>query len=164
MSSRSQACISRNVRGYAVRIEGRGTLRESAAVHAFARYVLDVEPGTLVLDLSSCDYLDSTFLGALVALQKRYGQAEPYRFLIVAGPDVRKRLFGPNCLDAFFQYTDELPPALGAERELPAPRPARDALGRHILDCHQRLLELGGPSQQAIEEVVEQLSLEMFTH
>ena len=51
MSPSSTARVSCTGSGYRIRIEGRGTLRESPAVHAFGRHVLDSEPGTLAVIL-----------------------------------------------------------------------------------------------------------------
>src|SRR4051812_26393353 len=50
MSALSKTRVSRTPSGYYIRVEGRGTLRESPAVHAFAGHVLESEPGTVVLD------------------------------------------------------------------------------------------------------------------
>ena len=67
-------------RGYCVRVAGRGTMRESPALRAFALQVLD-EPGspTLDVDLTACEYLDSTFLGGLLGLFRRFEQAGTVR-------------------------------------------------------------------------------------
>src|SRR3954463_7175856 len=96
-------------RGYCVRVAGRGTMRESPALRAFALQILD-EPGrpTLDVDLTACDYLDSTFLGGLVGLFRRFEQAGPSGRLAIAGPtEVLHRLLGPTRLD------DLLPPRAG---------------------------------------------------
>jgi anti-anti-sigma regulatory factor len=156
--------VTRIPAGYCVCVEGRGTLRESPAVHALARQVLDSEPGTLVLDLEACEYLDSTCLGALVDLHRRYGADSPVRFLVAAGTEVRMRLFGPNCLETLFHYVDERPELLGEGVELAAPALEREDLGRHVLECHRRLVELGGPNQAAMQGVVERLEHELVGH
>ena len=39
------------------------------------------------VDLSGCDYLDSTFLGCLVEMQRRAGKAAPGRFVVSAPPE-----------------------------------------------------------------------------
>jgi anti-anti-sigma regulatory factor len=51
-------------------IEGRATLLHSPAVRAFGRYWLRDRGGTLLLDLSACQHLDSTFVGTLLYLQR----------------------------------------------------------------------------------------------
>ena len=50
---------------YLFRIVGRGTRRESPAVRDFVRGALE-DGANVVIDLSPCEHLDSTFLGCLV--------------------------------------------------------------------------------------------------
>jgi anti-anti-sigma factor len=161
MPDRSTTRVCRTRSGYCIHLEGRGTIRESPAVHALAREVLDNEPGTLVLDLDACEYLDSTYLGALVDLHRRYGTADPVRFAVVARTEARLKLFGPNCLEDLFHYVDQAPEALGEELELTPPALDRVDLGRHVLECHRRLVELGGPNQAAMKSVVDGLEHEL---
>jgi len=147
--------------GYRVRVEGRGTLRESPAVRAFARRVLDGEPGGLVIDLEACDYLDSTFLGCLADLRKRYGVGHPPRFFLAASPEVRRRLLAPNHLDAFFQFVEVCPDVVGDDQVLPPLQLERDELGHHLLECHRRLAEHEGPNQADMKDVADRLAREL---
>jgi hypothetical protein len=116
----------------------------------------------LVMALGTCDYLDSTYLGALVDLHRRYGMASPCRFVVAAQVEARMRLFGPNCLETLFEYMDEPPEPLGEEVELAALAPGREDLGRHVLECHRRLVEHGGPNQAAMQGVVDRLEHELI--
>jgi anti-anti-sigma regulatory factor len=161
MTASSNTRVSRCPSGYCIRIEGRGTLRESPAVHAFVRHVLDGEPGTATIDLRDCDYLDSTFLGCLVDLHRRYAMHGPVRMLVAAPPERRQRLFAPNCLDELFCYGGDPPEIVGEELSLPSLTLERDDLGRHVLECHRRLVELGGPNRAALQGVVERLAHEL---
>ena len=72
----SRLRIGRTNSGCVVRVEGRGTLRESPAIQEFALHFLEQEQerGVFVIDLAGCDYLDSTFLGFLVLLHGRYNR------------------------------------------------------------------------------------------
>jgi hypothetical protein len=124
--------------------------------------VLDSEPGTLTLDLDACDYLDSTCLGALVDLHRRYGTADPARFVVAARAEARLKLFGPNCLETLFHYVDQAPEPLGEELELDVQALGREDLGRHVLECHRRLAELAGPNQAAMQDVVDRLEHELI--
>ena len=64
--------VARTSTGYCVRIEGRGTMRESPAAAEFVLRSLEKAPAPgITVDLSGCDYLDSTFLGCLVEMQRR---------------------------------------------------------------------------------------------
>lgn len=163
MPGLSTTKVSRTRSGYRIRIEGRGTMRESPTVHAFAKHVLNSEPGSLLIDLSACEYLDSTFLGGLVDLHRHYGFLRPSRFLLVAPPEVRKRVLAPNCLDNLFDYLEDDPGVIGEDMVLPTLSLTREELGLHVLDCHRRLVELGGPAQAAFQGVVDRLAEELVS-
>jgi anti-anti-sigma regulatory factor len=161
MAAPSTVKVGRTAHGYRIRIEGRGTLRESPAVREFARQILDGEPGALVIDLTGCEYLDSTFLGCLVHLHRHDGSVCPPRLQIAAQPEDCKRLLAPNGLDTLFHLTPDCPAVIGQDMVLPPMETSRDALGRHVLECHRRLAELGGPNQAALQSVVDQLDREL---
>jgi anti-anti-sigma regulatory factor len=163
MSDPSITKVSRTRSGYRIRIVGRGTLRESPTVHAFARHVLNSEPVTLVIDLTACTYLDSTFLGGMIDLHRRYGVEHPTRLLVAASPADRTRLLAPNCLDGLFHYLQDDPEVIGDDLELPTLTLAREELGRHVLESHRRLVELGGPARAAFQGVVDRLAQELIS-
>ena len=161
MSPPSVVKVGRIRSGYRIRVEGRGTLRESPAVHEFAVHALRDGASTLVVDLSACEYLDSTFLGGLVDLHRRHGAGQPPRLLIAASPAVRRQAFAANHLEPLFRYVDECPEVIGEDRIIPAPTLRASDLGSHILECHRRLAEVGGPNQSAFGAVAEGLTREL---
>ena len=161
MSPPSVVKVGRIPPGYRVRVEGRGTLRESPAVHEFAGLALRDGASTLVVDLSACDYLDSTFLGCLVDLHRRHGSGQPPRLLIAASPAVRRQAFAANHLEPLFHYVDECPEVIGEDRVIPPLVLGASDLGWHILECHRRLAEVEGPNQSAFGTVVEGLAREL---
>ena len=163
MTTPSALTVGCTRRGYCVRVAGRGTMRESPALRAFALQILD-EPGgpTLDVDLTACDYLDSTFLGGLLGLFRRFEQAGPSGRLAIAGPtEVLHRLLGPTRLDAILPLRAECPERLG--EEVPIPPQALDAadLGRHILESHRRLAELGGANAAVFGPIADQIAREL---
>ena len=86
-ASTSTIRVGRTENGYAVQVEGRGTMCESRALHDFAMGVVADQQGTLDVDLTLCEYLDSTFLGCLVDLYKKFGRSESNRFHVVANEE-----------------------------------------------------------------------------
>jgi anti-anti-sigma regulatory factor len=147
--------------GYRIRVEGRGTLRESPAVHEFAGHVLQDGASTLVVDLSACHYLDSTFLGCLVDLHKRHGSEQPPRLLIAASPAVRRQAFAANNLEPLFHHVDKCPEVVGEDQVIPPRALGASDLGRHIMECHRRLAEVEGPNQSEFGAVAEGLAREL---
>ena len=163
MPTPSALTIGWTRRGYCVRVAGRGTMRESPALRAFALRVLD-EPGspTLDIDLTACEYLDSTFLGGLLGLLRRFEQSGPSGRLAVAGPpEVLHRLLGPTRLDALLPLRAGCPERLG--EEVPIPPQALDSadLGRYVLECHSRLAELGGANAAVFGPVADRIACEL---
>jgi len=94
--------------GYIVRVEGRGTMHESVSFKSFVSAILDCESSRqIILDLSACDYLDSTFLGCLLALHQRFNRQSPQRFVIAAAGEARTRLLARTRLDQVLTLTDD---------------------------------------------------------
>jgi anti-anti-sigma regulatory factor len=164
MSNLSTLKVSRMPTGYCIRIEGRGTMRESPTVHAYARHVLDGEPVAVVIELSACDYLDSTFLGCLIDLHRRYGAPRPTRLLLSAPTEARRRLLAQSGLDGLFHYLQDGPEMIGDDLVLPPVSLPREDLGIHVLECHRRLVELGGTTGAAYQGVVDRLAEELVRH
>jgi anti-anti-sigma factor len=163
MPTPSALTVSWTRRGYCVRVVGRGTMRESPALRAFALRVLD-EPGgpALDVDLTACDYLDSTFLGGLLGLFRRFEQSGSPGRLAIAGPtEVLHRLLGPTRLDGILPLRAERPERLG--EEVPIPPQALDStdLGRHVLESHRRLAELGGANAAVFGPIADRLACEL---
>ena len=67
------------------------------------------QPYSVTLDLSPCEYLDSTFLGCLLTLHKRSVEVADTRFLVVADEGTRQRLLNPTRLDAVLQFAADHP-------------------------------------------------------
>jgi len=150
--------------GYRLRVQGQGTMRTSPAVHAFAVQALEPpQAGALVVDLSGCSYLDSTFLGCLVDLHKRYGSSNPPRFTVVVPPGLAAQLFGATQLDRLLVTSETGPESLGAEVELSPESLELPDLGRHLLECHRRLAEIEGPNQAVFRRIADRLAAELET-
>jgi anti-anti-sigma regulatory factor len=157
--------VAHTTAGFLVRVEGWGTMRESPTLQGFASECLEREASLLVVDLSPCDHLDSTFLGCLVGLHRRFGGGDPPRFVVAASPPQRQRLLAPLQLHRVLTLIDEAPQAgqwltLYPFDESSARNDLRQA-GQHILECHRRLAELGGVNEAVFGPIVEQLASEL---
>ena len=158
----STLSLGRTSNGFVVRICGRGTMKESRAVQEIGICCLDAEGGTvLTVDLSRCEYLDSTFLGCLVSLHKRGKQVGRQRFFIAASVDRRKSLLSASRFDRFFDQVDAAPEEISEPKTISPTALNPQALGRHIMECHQELAQIEGPSQSAFAKVAKQLAQEL---
>ena len=147
--------------GYCIRVEGRGTMRESRSAAEFAAGPL-AEPGVaVVVDLSACDYLDSTFLGCLVDLHRRAGKTNPPRFRVFAPPEKVRTLLYPMRLDLVFKATPEPPQVVGEFVTLPAAAPGSPDVMRHVMECHRLLAEVGGPQKAVFAAIADNIEREL---
>jgi anti-anti-sigma factor len=150
--------VSRSDSGYLVTLVGRGTMRESPAVRDFASGVME-DGSRIVLDLSNCEYLDSTFLGCLVLLHKR-GAGNVRRFSVFAPEETRQRLLASVRLHQILEFVKDRPACLGDPVELPVAELERIEFCQHLMETHRKLAELGGPAADAFRRIADQLARE----
>ncbi len=155
--------VGRTASGFLVQVEGRGTLSESPALQEFAVQSLDGPsgPSTVVVNLSHCDYLDSTFLGCLVNLHRKYNRTSPHRFQVAASRDKSLKLLAPTHLNHVLDLTDDCPEPISDVLEVSRPILPGDDLGRHVMECHRRLAELGGSGAASFRSIADQLAREL---
>ena len=155
--------VGRTASGFLVQVEGWGTLRESPAFREFAVQSLDDPrgPSTVVVDLTHCDYLDSTFLGCLVSLHRKYNRTSPHRFQVAASCDKSQKLLGPTHLNYLLDVTEVCSEPISDVVELSGPILPTADLGRHILESHRRLAELGGSQAASFRSIADHLAREL---
>ena len=150
--------FARTETGYRLRVQGCGTSQQSAAAEMFVDEALCDPAHSVVIDLSSTSYLDSTFLGCLLGMYRRHGAA---RLRIAAPKDVARNLFGPTKLDVALRVTDQLPHTLGEDVTIKLKSATPTEIARHIMECHRRLGETPGPQQQVFAAIARQLAREL---
>ena len=161
--SDSNLLIGRIETGYVIVVLGRGTCRESAAVEQFATQSLRADNCAVTIDLTACDYLDSTFLGCLVHLYRHFGLEQPSRFVIVASPEKVHKLLAPSRLDTLLPIVSKSPDIHDTLMVLPQTKVDEFQLGRHVMECHRLLADLGGPHAAAFANVANQLEKELLS-
>lgn len=157
MSSLSCATTEK---GCVVRVIGRGTMKESPAFRAFLQRCLANRDYRVTVDLSDCDYLDSTFLGCLIGLHKLGGEG-PSRLQFYATDGRCSRLFSWSMLDRYLNVTDACPAPTDEFQDIPSCELDARELGVHIMQCHQRLAAAGGQDAEVFESIVAKLSKEL---
>jgi anti-anti-sigma factor len=159
MAETCNLAIHRTESGYVFRIAGRGTHQESASLKDFVCGA--VEGGAnVVLDLSPCDYLDSTFLGLLLILHQ-LGESSEGSFAVLADEDARRKLLCTAGLDQLLPFAEEPPECIGKPVTLELSKPDEREFGKHVLEMHRLLAELGGPAADAFREVADQLQKDL---
>jgi hypothetical protein len=159
MSSPASITIGRVESRYVVRVLGKGTWRESCCCQQLVAQCLDHSDATLVLDLSGCEYLDSTFLGCLVEMKRRFAKAEPPRVTFIADDARRGQLFGHSRVDTILNFAERLVPTPQQWTKVPVAQSSDAA--RHIMECHKALAELGAPGHAAFAKIADRMAQEL---
>jgi len=162
MSQPFNMTVARTDAGYAVFLEGRATMNEGSAFHEFVIRALDrEEQPNLTLCVEACDYMDSTFLGGLVSLHKKYSSGDAPRFIVAASSEARARLLASARLDLILKLIEAAPACQGERVALPPPPPRSRDFAEHAILCHRLLAELGGPNATVFNLVADQLTKEL---
>ena len=160
MAERSVFKIARTANGSLIRIVGRGTMQESPSFRDFVAGCLDRgEP--VVVDLSDCDYLDSTFLGCFIGLHKRSRRTAAATLRILADEPTRVRLFSTTLLDRLLDFVGTPPTEIGEFIAIDLQRPTAGEFGQHVMQCHRLLAELGGADAHQFQAIADQLQREV---
>ena len=115
----------------------------------------------MVVDLSHCDYLDSTFLGCLVSLHRKYNRTSPHRFQVAASCDQCQKLLAPTHLNHLLNVTEVCPEPVSDVLEVSRPLLPTHDLCRHIMECHRQLAELGGSQAASFRSIADHLAREL---
>jgi anti-anti-sigma factor len=150
--------------GCVIRVEGSGTMKQSPAVRGVLMETLNrADHSTVVIDLSGCEYLDSTFLGFLAEMFGRFDKHEPKRFFVAGTADRRKTLLHAVRLDGLIPQLDEAPPPRGPWVPISiSPLEPRD-LSRHVMECHRILAQADSPMSAAFAKIADQIERELGT-
>jgi hypothetical protein len=123
--------------------------------------ILHAGESSVAVDLTTCTYLDSTFLGCLVRLQRHSGDVRSDALVIVAPPDTRSRLFQTKQIEQVLHFVDSGVEPEGQTVEVALPETARQEFGRHVAEAHRALAELGGSQAKVFEQVAKQIEEEL---
>jgi anti-anti-sigma factor len=158
----AQIKLAPTATGCCIRVEGSGTLRQSPAADDVASRTLGGDAtASVVFDLSDCEYLDSTFLGVLIDLYRRFGRATPPRYFI-AGPEAtRKRVLGPMRLERLIPMLDAAPATVGNWVAIPDRNLTKKELIRHVMEAHRSLAQVETPMREVFARIASQMEQEL---
>jgi hypothetical protein len=135
---------------------------ESTAAKNVAMHTLGGDPSAVVmLDLSECEYLDSTFLGCIAELFRGFGRTSPPRFQLVAPPQRHQALLGACRMDRVVPAAERGPAIHGEWIALPICKADPGELTRHVIACHKALAEIDGPMREAFAKLANRLESEL---
>jgi serine phosphatase RsbU (regulator of sigma subunit)/anti-anti-sigma regulatory factor len=134
-------------------VRGRGTWTACDLFHETAAGLLE-EGFDLVIDLSACDYLDSTFLGTLHELVGRGGTGEGPPIALCGVSEPLRAAFEELDMERVLQAVCELDGSAPALQPLSPAYVATDRRQR-VLRAHEALASLSARNRQKFLAVVE---------
>ena len=136
-------------------------MRESPTFLAFALQERDDPSIQMFVDLTTCEYLDSTFLGCLVALQKRFGHKPNSRYAVVVDKPTCERLLLCTGLHRVLNQVERLPPGTVCWTPLAICPPDSSDFKQHVMQCHQHLAQCEGPKAATFQRIADQMQREL---
>jgi anti-sigma B factor antagonist len=135
------------------KVDGRATMHQSSPVRRQAEASLAAGVLRINVDLRDCLYMDSTFLGTLIILNKQLGERQG-RFSLIAPSQACSKLLRQMGLDDYLsEHADAVSPTTGWV-ELPAGANDSQSMRRTVEQAHQELASLPGKPGAQFEEVM----------
>ena len=147
-----------------IRVTGRGSFKISATLKQFIAGVTSKQPvSVIVLDLSECIGMDSTFMGVLAGLAgrlKQHGQTLELINLSEKNEQLMATL-GVDKVIAHYSHSHghELP-TVPAE-SLPTASATKKDLAETALQAHETLVELNEENRPRFKRVIEYLKVDV---
>jgi anti-anti-sigma factor len=146
---------------YVLLFEGDVRLTLCTAVDGYLDKMFhDQEFGSVVVDLSRTDSIDSTSLGVLAKLSIKAQKLFDYTpTLVSTEPDITRILLSMGFEDVFhiveepLQYAEQL-------GELPPVKESRDDLRQRVLNAHRTLMAMNESNRAAFQDLVATLEAE----
>lgn len=143
-----------------VRIHGHATREQSPAfVRTVSTLIEDAPDRQLVVDLESCEFLDSTFLGSLVILYRRTRQ----QMCVCATDSQSERLFSSARIDRLIPVLRPGLVCLPNEwQDMCVDEPCDTTeLVENVAVAHRCLADVEGPNADIYRQVADQLDDEL---
>jgi anti-anti-sigma factor len=140
-----------------LRVEGRGTLAQSASFRRFVERAMEAGTTLLRLDLRDCSYMDSTFLGTILTLKKLMDRKNGEVTLLAPSVPCCKILQQMGLLDVFPQSEEKGEPQ-PTWTELTCQMDEGGLFRTNVTQAHQELANLPGKAGEEFKEAAKSLS------
>ena len=144
-----------------LKVDGRGTFQNSSGVKEFVKQMIQRGHREFVVDLETCELMDSTFMGTLAGLALRLREIGQGKLRTVNVNDRNTDLLENLGLDQLFTVErdfQELPPS-----SLKAAESASDVTEQKVvvLAAHEALIEADAHNSAKFKDVIEYLRQEL---
>lgn len=146
------------------RVEGKPTLDLPRHLREAAQKLIAAGHTQVVVDLTDCPAVDSTFIGVLIFLTKVVQSASPPGRVVLAGLGdlVRNQIDSLGVLGRF--ELGERPQADAAFADLTLAQADRAQATRLALDAHRELVEANAANTNRFRDVIELLEKDLRRH
>ena len=141
-----------------VRVRGRAQAHQCPAFRRFAEDALNGQAARLQVDLSECEYFDSTFLRTLLQLPRTPGQDGGSVLSLVAPSEQCLQILGQMGVKPLFRidagrtvHDDSQWNSLAEEQ----PGQCGSDFHRNVVEAHQELAQVDGPMQDKYRMIAE---------
>jgi len=142
-------------------LEGQGAMHHSPSVRRFAEQSLAGGMMALYVDLRHCTHMDSTFLGTLLFLKRLVERREEGKFALLSPSPQCRRLLQQMGLDKVFAITNMEEPATSVWTDLQSEPTDITTFKRNVVQAHQELGRLEGPTGETFRELASGLAGEL---
>lgn len=155
-----------------IRIEGKGSFQNSPELKNYVGCMIGRGASHFVVDLENCPVMDSTFMGTLVGIVSKLGDAEGASLEVINANPRNMQLIQSLGLDHVFsldtdgsawavlrkQISTELN---GDKRELEHLELNKRSNTEHVLEAHRHLSDADGSNVPRFHDVIEFLKKEL---
>jgi anti-sigma B factor antagonist len=162
-SQTSTVRLHREQNSVTFQVTGWGRMHQSMPIRRYCEQYLGEGVRTFRIDLRHCTYIDSTFLGTLLLLRRNFTRRPNCQFVLVSPSEECRRLFKQMGVEECLPAVTDTEPAADAWTELPCEENV-EAFNRNVVQAHQELANLGGPTGERFEGVARCLTKDLEEH
>jgi anti-anti-sigma factor len=141
------------------RVIGRVTMEHSMPLRRLAEEALAKGATCLRVDLGNCRYMDSTFIGTLLVLQRAVKSTGTFA-LVTPSPECQ-RILERMALACLFPVVAAAKAETDFWEKADATSGDRECLKYHVCDAHEALVDVGGKTAEPFRAVAASLKREL---
>ena len=136
-----------------VRIEGRGTFQNSAGLKEFAAEMMRRGHRDFIVDLATCELMDSTFLGTLTGIA--LGLPADGKLTVIRANERNRGVMQNLGLDRIFAVEESTPVAAPGHMEDAEIHPPKTARRETIVQAHENLAAVNPENAIRFKDVLD---------
>ena len=136
-----------------VRIEGRGTFQNSAGLKEFAAEMMQRGHRDFIVDLATCELMDSTFLGTLTGIA--LGLPAAGKLTVIRANERNRGVMQNLGLDRIFAVLESTPIVAPGRLEDAETNPPQTARREAIVQAHENLAAVNPENAIRFKDVLD---------